>query len=54
MNLKKFGKVFTSKFVWTGPSSFKKRIHRAAISQGLRNTDLRAFVAYERVKPTNW
>jgi hypothetical protein len=24
MNLKKIGKVFTSKFVWTGPSSYKK------------------------------
>ena len=23
--LKKIGKVFTSKFVWTGPSSYKKR-----------------------------
>jgi len=22
--LKKIGKVFTSKFVWTGPSSYKK------------------------------
>jgi len=25
MNLKKFGKVFTSKFVGTGPSSYKKK-----------------------------
>ena len=31
--LKKFGKVFTSKFVGTGPSSYKKRIYRAAVSQ---------------------
>ena len=38
--LKKNGKVFTSKFVWTGPSSYKKRIYRAAVSQRLRNTDL--------------
>jgi len=25
MNLKKIGKVFTSKFVGTGPSSYKKK-----------------------------
>jgi len=36
--LKKFGKVFTSKFVGTGPSSYKKIIYRAAVSQRLRNT----------------
>ena len=36
--LKKFGKVFTSKLVGTGPSSYKKRIYRAAVSQRLRNT----------------
>jgi hypothetical protein len=40
MNLKKIGKVFTSKFVGTGPSSYKKRIYRAAVSQKLRNTAL--------------
>ena len=39
--LKKIGKVFTSKFVGTGPSSYKKRIYSAAVSQRLRNTDLR-------------
>jgi len=38
--LKKIGKLFTSKFVGTGPSSYEKRIYRAAVSQGLRNTDL--------------
>ena len=38
MNLKKIGKVFTSKFVGTGPSSYKNRIYRAAVSQRLRNT----------------
>jgi len=38
MNLKKIGKFFTSKFVRTGPSSYKKRIYRAAVSQRLRNT----------------
>ena len=36
--LKKIGKVFTSKFVGTGPPSFKKRIYWAAVSQRLRNT----------------
>jgi len=39
MNLKN-GKIFTSKFVGTGPSSYEKRIYRAAVSQRLRNTDL--------------
>jgi hypothetical protein len=39
MNLKN-GKIFTSKFVGTGPSSYEKRIYRAAISQRLRNTAL--------------
>jgi len=38
--LKKIGKVFTSKFNVTGPSSHKKRICRAAVSQRLRNTGL--------------
>jgi hypothetical protein len=38
--LKKIGKVFTSKFVGTGPSSYKKRIYRAAVSQRLRNNSL--------------
>jgi len=40
MNLKKIGKVFTSKFVGTGPLSYKKIIYRAAVSQRLRNTAL--------------
>ena len=40
MNLKKIEKLFTSKFVGTGPSSYKKRIYRAAVSQRLRNTVL--------------
>ena len=38
--LKKIGKVFTSKSVGTGPSSYEKRIYRAAVSQRLRNTGL--------------
>jgi len=41
MNLKKkFGKALTSKSVGTGPSSYEKRIYRAAVSQRLRNTGL--------------
>ena len=40
MYLKKIGKVFTSKFFGAGPSSYKKRIYRAAVSQRLRNTAL--------------
>ena len=40
MNLKKIGKLFTSKFFGTWPSSYKKRIYRAAVSQKLRNTCL--------------
>ena len=39
MNLKKIGKE--SKFVGTGPSSYKKGIYRAAVSQTLRNAGLR-------------
>jgi hypothetical protein len=38
--LKKIGKVFRSKFVGTGPSSYKKRIYRAVVSQRLRNPKL--------------
>jgi hypothetical protein len=37
---KKIVKVFTSKFVGTGPLSFEKIIYRAAVSQRLRNTGL--------------
>ena len=36
----KNGKVFTSKCVGSGPSSYEKRIYRAAVSQRLRNTGL--------------
>ena len=39
MNLKN-GKIVTSKSVGTGPSSYKKRIYRAAVSQRLRNAGL--------------
>jgi len=41
MNLKKNRKVFTSKFVGTGPSSYEKRIYCASVSQRLRNTALK-------------
>jgi len=43
MNLKKIGKVLTSKSVGTGPSSYEKIIYRAAVSQRLRNTALYIF-----------
>ena len=38
--LKKNGKILTSKSVGTGPSSYEKRIYRAAVSQRLRNAGL--------------
>jgi hypothetical protein len=41
--LKKIGKVFTSKSVETGPSSYKKRIYRVAVSQRLRSTSLESW-----------
>jgi hypothetical protein len=41
--LKKIGKVFTSKFVGTGPSSYEKIIYRAAVSQRLRNPNLKYY-----------
>ena len=47
--LKKNGKVFTSKFVGTGPSSYEKWIYRDAVSQRLRNTaldELSGIVSY--------
>jgi hypothetical protein len=45
MNLKN-GKVFTSKFVGTGPSSYKKIIYRAAETQRLRNTGVSSSSHY--------
>ena len=41
--LKKIGKVFTSKSVGTGPSSYEERICRPAVSQRLRSTSLNAL-----------
>jgi len=46
MNLKN-GKVFTSKFVGTGPSSYEKSIYRAAVSQRLKNTGIVDVFNYE-------
>ena len=43
--IKKIGKVFTSKSVGTGPSSYEKRIYRAAVSQRLRNTGILVSVS---------
>ena len=53
--LKKNGKVFTSKFVGTGPSSYNKIIYRAVVSQSLRNTALQRSVtlAYLCYAPSN-
>jgi len=47
--LKKNGKVFKSKFVGTGPSSYEKSIYSAADSQRLRDTDLEnmKWIRYE-------
>jgi len=47
--LKKNGKLFTSKFVRTGPSSYKKIIYRSAVSQRFRNTDLEHVSFYVNV-----
>jgi len=42
--LQKNRKIFTSKFVGTGPSSYvKKRIHWAAVPQRFRNIALKVF-----------
>jgi hypothetical protein len=38
MNFNKPGKVFTSKFIGTGPSSYKKGTYWAAVSSKLRTT----------------
>jgi len=44
---KKIGKLFTSKFVGNGPSSYEKRIYRAAVSQKLRNSTVQSVSAYQ-------
>ena len=56
--LKKNGKVFTSKFVGTGPSSYKKRIYWATVSQRLRNTAVEkgniSVPSGSRTNPETW
>ena len=52
--LKKIGKVFTSKFVGTGPSSYEKRIYRAAVSQRLRNTDVEDCNKFIKICSSSW
>ena len=46
MNLKKIGKLLSSKSVGTGPSSYEKRIYRAAVSQRLSNTALQGGLVH--------
>jgi len=50
--LKKNRKVFTSKSVGTGPSSYEKRTYRSAISQRLINTGLGDAGNYRAAIPT--
>ena len=38
---KKIGRLFMSKSVGTGPSSYEERIYRAAVSQRLRNAGIK-------------
>jgi len=52
--LKKIGKVVMSKFVGTGPSSYKKRIYRAAVSRRLRNTELNTLKKREEGKESDY
>jgi len=49
MNLEKVGKVLTSRSVGTGPSSYEKRIYRAAVSQMLRNTAIERLLRHLEV-----
>jgi len=49
----KYGKVFTSKYVGNGPSSYEKRIYRAAVSQRLRNTGLGHHTAVDNKQHCN-
>jgi len=42
--LNKNGKVFTSKSIGTGPSSYEKRIYWVTVSQRLRNTALESRI----------
>jgi len=40
------GKVFRSKYVGTGPSSYENRIYRATVPQRLRNTLIEHVTTY--------
>jgi len=53
MHLQKIRKLFTGKFVRTGPSSYWKEIYRAAVSQRLRNTTLQLVSLAVRSDQTN-
>jgi len=44
---KKIEKIFTSKSVGTGPSSYEKRIYPATVSQKLTNTCLKGLSSIE-------
>jgi hypothetical protein len=44
MNLKKIERYLLVNLLGPGPSSYKKRIYRAAVSQRLRNTALKQTV----------
>ena len=55
---KKNGKVFTSKSVGTGPSSYEIIIYRTAVSQTVRNTGLvetsrKNFISFEPMNILN-
>jgi hypothetical protein len=52
--LKKIGKVFTSKFFGIGPSSYKKKKNLTAVSQRLRNTALEYTRLYGRLRITHF
>jgi len=49
VDLKKIGKVQTSKSVGAGPSSYEKRIYWAAVSQRLTNTAIGFLLPAEKL-----
>jgi len=50
---KKIRKLFASKFVGIGPSSYEKRIYLAAVSQKVRNTVIgKSPLQISRLRPT--
>jgi hypothetical protein len=50
MNLKRIGKILTSKSVGTGPSSYEKRIYLTTVSQRLRNTAVEYSSKVQNIK----